>query len=123
MRTTRLVQKRYDTTEMTTATPSAEIHKLSEAEFDSFRPVRGPLGALIGEEKEWYADRRRNVIGVLILDRIDRDWSYVILGRDAHGRFRAIDAQVSFESPEQARTQLRSELRRLSRTGKKVFPQ
>ncbi len=108
---------------MTTATPSAEIHKLSEAEFDSFRPVRGPLGALIGEEKEWYAARRENVIGVLILDRIDKDWSYVILGRDSRGRFRAIDAQVSFESPEEARTQLLNGLRRLSRTGKKLFRQ
>ncbi|TAK64066.1 MAG: hypothetical protein EPO22_06020 [Dehalococcoidia bacterium] len=108
---------------MTTATASADIRKLTEAEFEAFRPARGPLGELIGEEKEWYADRRGNVIGVLVLDRIDKDWSYVVLGRDARGKFRAIDAQVSFQSPEQARTELVSKLRRLARTRKKTFRQ
>lgn len=119
----RLPRKGYDVTEMTTASPSAEIHKLSEKEFDSFRPVRGPLTALVGDEKEWYAARRGNVIGVLVLDRIDKDWSYVILGRDRHGKFRAIDAQVSFETEQQARQRLLTELRRISRTGKKTFSQ
>jgi hypothetical protein len=116
-------RKRYDVTAMTIASPSAEIHKLNEKEFDAFKPLRGSLAALVGDEKEWYADRRGNVIGVLILDRIDKDWSYVVLGRDQHGKFRTIDAQVSFETQEDARDRLITELRRTSRTGKKTFRQ
>lgn len=108
---------------MTTASLSAEVQKLNEKEFDAFKPLRGSLAALVGDEKEWYADRRGNVIGVIILDRIDKDWSYVVLGRDQHGKFRTINAEVSFESQQEARDRLLAELRRTSRTGKKTFRQ
>lgn len=108
---------------MTSASLSPEISKLDEGEFDAFRPTRGPLTALFGEEKEWYAARRGNAIGVLILDKIDRDWAYVILGRDQRGKFRAIDSQVSFETQQEARGHLLGELRRLARSGKKTFRQ
>jgi len=41
------------------------------------------------EEVEWVADLLERVLGAVVRDRIDNDWSYAVLGRDEHGIFRA----------------------------------
>lgn len=99
------------------------IRQLSRDEFDEHKPSRGPLSALTGEEREWYADDRDIVIGVLVLDKIDNDWSYIILGRDRRKKFREIDVQVSIRDKTKAREKLMNSLERLAKSGKSVFPQ
>jgi len=102
---------------------TARTRSVTKEEFDTFNPSRGQLTALIADEQEWYADERGNVIGVLILDKIDKDWAYVILGRDRRRAFRAIDTGVSIASRDDAREQLRARLREFARSGKTVFSQ
>jgi hypothetical protein len=74
-------------------------------------------------ELEWYADTEERVLGVLVLDHTDGDYSYVLLGRDEVGRYRAIDLRVSFAEEGAARSQLKRRLAHHSETGKALFPQ
>jgi hypothetical protein len=69
------------------------------------------------------SDLLKRVLGAVVLDRIDDDWSYVVFGRDEHGIFRAIDLKVSLPSQEIAAEQLREKMREHLSTGATVFPQ
>jgi hypothetical protein len=72
-------------------------------------------------EVEWWASVNENVVGAVILDLVDKDWSWVILGRDQVGRFRAFDLGVSLRSQEESRSRLLDAL--LTNADTKVFPQ
>jgi hypothetical protein len=55
---------------------------------------------------EWYATGDERLLGMLVRDRIDNDFGWIILGRDERFRFRAIDANSSLESVSLARDEL-----------------
>ena len=42
------------------------------------------VGTLI-EERAWFVDEGRDILGVLTFDTAERDWGYVIQGRDQEG--------------------------------------
>ena len=52
------------------------------------------------EELEFFSSADESLIGVLIKDLTDRDFGYVLLGRDRKGRFRCIDLQMSLKQTE-----------------------
>jgi len=86
----------------------SEIQQISEYEFRKYRvSLCGPLGALIIEEREWYVGSPPETLGVVILDRIDNDWGFVVLSPDEHGDFRAVDTGSSFQDIDSARDALR----------------
>jgi hypothetical protein len=99
---------------------SLELKNISEQEFHSF--YEGPP-SFMHEEVEWVSDLLERVLGTVVRDRIDDDWSYVVLGRDEHGIFRAIDFKISFPDQETAAEQSREKIREHLRTGATVFPQ
>lgn len=84
--------------------------------------TRSPIADGIGEELEFFATKDENLIGVVIKDLSDRDFGFVILGRDEKGRFRGIDVNMSMPRTEARHGLLRS-LKRHSDTGESVFPQ
>ena len=87
----------------------SEISEISEYEFRRYRvSFYGPLGALIVEEKEWYVGSPPVLLGVIIFDRIDGDWGFVVLGPDELGDFRAVDTGASFQDIGSARDALRT---------------
>ncbi|BFU93918.1 MAG: hypothetical protein NTNFB02_06400 [Nitrospira sp.] len=96
---------------------------ISKARFDALTFSKSPGVEFFVEEKEWYADQDKNVLGVLTWDKHDHDWGWVILGRDERALFRAIDQDVSCPSAEVARNELHLKLSRYSITGEKVFSQ
>lgn len=57
--------------------------------------TRSPIAAVVGEELEFFANTDESLLGVLIKDRTDRDFGFVVLGRDAKRRFRCIDMLTS----------------------------
>jgi hypothetical protein len=99
------------------------IRHLSRIEFDAYDPARLPESEEIFEETEWFADDIGIVIGVIALDRSDRDWFIGVLGRDEHGVFRAIDVESSIETIDDARVQLIAMMEKALATGLTVFPQ
>lgn len=81
------------------------------------------MASLTGIDYEYYADEAENVLGVLVLDVTDRDWNWVVLGRDERGAFRAIDVEVSIGPREEALQSLFIKLMSHAETGQTVFPQ
>lgn len=84
--------------------------------------ARSPIFEAFGEELEFFAEPAGSLIGVLIKDRTDRDFGYVVLGRDLKKRFRCIDNQVSMNRTD-ARHALFKSMQRHAQSGEKVFPQ
>jgi hypothetical protein len=99
------------------------IRPVSRLEFDGYRPARAPESEDIFEEKEWFADDGGIVIGLIALDKADKDWFICVLGRDERDTFRAIDVESSIESLDAARVQLIAMMEKSVATGLTVFPQ
>jgi hypothetical protein len=99
------------------------VKSLSKYEFDRRQPARDPMAAQFAEERDWYTDDEGNLLGVLLWDRVDRDWAFVILGRDERGRFRAIETDVSIPDEATARSLLTTAMDKIASRGQAVFPQ
>lgn len=99
------------------------IRPISAARFEALCFMRRPTAKLYAEEKEWHADQRENVLGIVLMDRIDYDWSYVILGRDELARFSAIDQGVNLPTADKARASLHAKMLEYSAAGQTIFPQ
>lgn len=84
--------------------------------------TRAPSANLVGEELEFFSNVAETLIGVLLKDKTDRDFGFVVLGRDLKGRFRCIDVTTSMTRTG-ARHALFSSLRNHTESGKTVFPQ
>lgn len=70
--------------------------RLSPERFNAFVAwTRSPTIALVGEEMEHFSSADEHVLGVIVRDLTDRDFGYVVLGRDRKLRFRAIETVVS----------------------------
>lgn len=84
---------------------------------------RSPAANYYSEELEWYADSNEIVLGVVLLDRIDKDFTGITLGRDEGDRFRAIDVKASIPTQDEARAWVNASIKWHSRTGNTIFPQ
>lgn len=105
---------------MTTAKP--DVKKLTRARFNALCYSRMPVAAQMTREVEWWADSQERVIGTVLFDLTDKDWSWIVLGRDERGLFRPIDLGVSIETREKAQLALREALRKHAASGE-IFPQ
>ncbi len=61
----------------------------------------------ISHELSWWSDLDGDVIGAVVLDKIDSDYGWVMLARDLVGRFRCIDVDTSLASERLATARLR----------------
>ncbi|MEW6173464.1 MAG: hypothetical protein AB1510_10450 [Bacillota bacterium] len=75
------------------------------------------------EEHGWFTDETYSFLSVVIHDKIDDDWSYVILARDQFFHFRAIETKLSFRSRNRARMQLQLRIAELLSHPQRIFPQ
>jgi hypothetical protein len=83
------------------------IRTLSLQEFDRFRAARTTMARRLTEQAvEWFAHDQGAVLGAITYDERDLDWSFVILGRDLHGKFRALDRDVGLDALQDARRRL-----------------
>jgi hypothetical protein len=69
--------------------------------------VNPALTALLHDEKYGYYDEENKRAGIVILDKIDKDWSYVVLHVHSDLSTECIDMKASIPSVEQADAQLR----------------
>lgn len=77
---------------------------------------------MMSREVEWYSDAQERVLGVVLFDLTDKDWAWIVLGRDERGLFRAIAVDASIASREDAHSALQVALAKHATSGK-VFPQ
>jgi len=85
--------------------------------------IRMVQALFISEELEWYSDDAERVLGVLVRDRTDGDFGGAVLGRDARGRFRAVDMTQFADSLEWARQLLHDKVEQWSRKPDAEFSQ
>lgn len=82
--------------------------RLAPARFDLYAlGTRQAAVRLIAEERSYWSDLDENVVGLVCRDRIDDDFSWVMLVRDRAGRFRAAAVDASIETERKATAQLR----------------
>lgn len=84
---------------------------------------RSPMTELFTREIAWFTNEDESVLGVILIDIVDKDFSAILLGRDALGRYRCIDQNVSMESPKIAHGWLVDRIKTLTLTGQTVFEQ
>src|SRR5260221_10364508 len=99
------------------------IRPVSRTEFDEYGPARAPESEAVFDETEWFADDDGVVIGLIALDKSDRDWFIGVLGRDERGIFRAFDVESCIENIDDARVQLIKKMEDALSTGERIFPQ
>ncbi len=99
--------------------------KLTRKEFESYERARegGAAAAALVEEHEWYSDDNGNILGIIILDKTDQDWAYIVQGKDDKGVFRYIESEHSLPDKQTAQEHLVAMLDELQASGKTVFPQ
>lgn len=84
------------------------IEAISREEFDRYHTSRGSFPWV--DERGWF--RLAGVLGVLIFDAVDENWSYVVLFPDADGGYRGGDLGARFESSEDAIAALHQSMRK-----------
>jgi len=87
--------------------PAWEVRPLLSARFEALAGyTRSPMILLLTEEFKWFATRDERLLGIVLRDRVDDDFSWAILARDERLRFRAIDNNVSLPTIDAARDEL-----------------
>ena len=77
----------------------------------------------IAEESGWFSDETGSFLGVVTRDKIDDDWSCVVLARDQTFRFRAIKVDSSLPSRAEAVMKLQIGMAGLLSQPRRIFPQ
>jgi len=78
---------------------------------------------LVVEEHGWFMDETESFLGVVIRDKIDNDWGYVVLGRDIQFNFRPIEMQSSLSTREKARIGLQQKISEFLFHPRRIFSQ
>jgi hypothetical protein len=84
--------------------------------------TRSPVADAVGVEIAFYSTLDEHVLGVLVIDRADRDHGYIVLARDEKGRYRGIDVNVSM-SRSNAQRALLKKLKAHFDSKQTIFPQ
>lgn len=80
---------------------------ISKERFDALAGyTRLPRIMMLVQEAAWFEIGAERLLGIIVWDRTDYDYGWVVLGRDARGRFRAITQNVSRPSFDDARDEL-----------------
>lgn len=80
---------------------------ISKLRFDSIAGyARHPKAALTGEEMAYYETEDGSLLGLIVKDRTDSDFTGMVFGRDAKLRFRWTSMTRFLESSERARDEL-----------------
>lgn len=82
------------------------VQEISLREYEALGGIHALDGTFTTSEQAWF--RCNDVLGIVLLDRIDHDWSWVCLAKhpDRGMAYRAIDLRTSVSSFELAREYL-----------------
>lgn len=103
---------------------SVEIKKMDLKRFSALvGQSRSPRAELFTREIGWFANEEETVLGVLLIDIVDKDFTALLLGRDTVGRYRCFDQKVSMQTPQEAHAWLVDAMSATTSSGKTVFEQ
>ncbi|MFN6350493.1 MAG: restriction endonuclease [Chitinophagales bacterium] len=96
-----------------------ELRELEEFELEDLIIDKNPMANLFAEEKKWFLSTDEKLLGILLEDKIDKDWTYIVLSQDEDEAYRAIDVKVSIDKEYNAEKELITTLQNISKVGKK----
>ncbi|WP_332023250.1 hypothetical protein, partial [Kaistella sp.] len=96
------------------------IREISKDKFYLNDIQKDPMASVLGEEKKWFIDEKENLLGIVILDKIDNDWALVILGKEENDQYRAVDVDASYESLNSAQNSLVDRMSKYEKEDKKT---
>lgn len=99
------------------------MRKITKRQFDAFCYSREPLIRIIAKEVAWYEAFDRKILATIVFDKTDRDFGFVVLGRDTRKMFRCIDLSTSFQRADEAQEALRVCLDKYKNEGQGLYPQ
>lgn len=99
------------------------ITQITAEQFLAAVSARNPAAGVIYDELEFYSAADGWYLGVLIRDRTDGDFSYVVLAPDPAGSPRAIEFSDSIASVDAARRSLLAEMGRAAAGGIRAHEQ
>jgi len=103
--------------------PRLAIGAITRTEFQEACGLSVSHSNPLCEEHGWFSDESNAFLGVITLDKTDKDWGYIVLARDEYFQFRAIEFEVSFPSREKALMKLQHKMVRLLSSPQRIFPQ
>lgn len=95
------------------------IREISEEELQNFDIDKNPMVGAFATEKRWFVSNDDKLIGILLQDNIDKDWSYLVLALESDNAYRAIDVKVSINTISEAENILLNSLNDISLNGQK----
>jgi hypothetical protein len=104
-------------------TSSLAVGAIKKEEFHELCGFNYAQPNPFGDEYGWFTDESNSFLGVIIQDKIDKDWGYVILARDNFFEFRAIETKINFPKREGAVASLQIKIAKLLEHGKRIFGQ
>jgi len=99
------------------------MRKITRRQFDAFCYSREPLIRVIANEVAWYEAFDRKILATIVFDKTDRDFGFVVLGRDGQRMFRCIDMSTSIKSADEAEKALRVCVDKYKNDGKEIYIQ
>jgi len=94
------------------------IRRISLDDFESYNIQRYPNILGLVSEQDWFADDESNLLGTVLFDNIDKDWSYVILALENDEQFKFAYGDVSRPSESDAQEQLWNFMSKFANEGK-----
>jgi hypothetical protein len=87
------------------------MREISKQRFEALAGyIRVPQIMSLIQEAAWFASDDERLLGLVVWDRLDHDFGWVVLGRDRRARFRAIGQDASLPSFDAARMAVRAAL-------------
>lgn len=93
------------------------MQHLSRSQFEEYKIDKLPT--FVAKERKWYAHEEANLLGIVLEDNFDKDWSFLVLALDPDGWYRAIDVRVSMDTEEIASIELTNAMVSLSKSDQK----
>lgn len=72
--------------------------------------TREPFALMIGEELEYYDTSEGGLLGIILRDNYDKDFSTIVLSRDESRQYKAISIKVDIPTLSEARNTLKKEM-------------
>jgi hypothetical protein len=99
------------------------VGAINKYQFHTRCGFRFPPENPFGEEQGWFSDETESFLGVIIQDKIDGDWGYIILARDENFEFRAIETNFNFSTRYKAVSSLQIRIVELLSIPKRIYSQ
>ncbi len=92
------------------------LRQISPHEFENYNIDRQP-SLMLAEEVYWAVDDDAKLLGTVLIDKIDKDWSYVVLALEDDGYYRLATLEVSIENEYECQEKLAESIKSISVTG------